>query len=215
MKRTSFIMLLGLFALIPACNLTDDEFLDSWSDESTKEFKSSAWDDVQQNEFAVRGEPDTEPRNRVFPDTGILYYDDMNETANICFRSTVEPAKEYPDQTGWDGWGHLVNLAIENIPVKITKSGDFMFSKKTQTGTLSFSNWGGCSILMYHRICDCKVSISGKLVQSESYLYDGCRLTGDIEIRILSPYDDRWILNYKELTLSTCDIGFLKMFLNE
>ena len=81
MKNKSFILLIGLIGLATSCNMFDEEFLDSWFDESTKEFKSSEWDAVQPNVFAVLGELNTEPKDRLFPDIGELFYADKDETA--------------------------------------------------------------------------------------------------------------------------------------
>ena len=212
MKNKSFILLIGLIGLATSCNMFDEEFLDSWFDESTKEFKSSEWDAVQPNVFAVIGELNTEPKDRLFPDIGELFYADKDETAGVCFQSTINQAKEYPDVTGWDGWGHVLKLTIKNIPVKV-KDGELKFSKKTQTGTIIFHRWIGCDVLGYQKVSDCKISISGKLELSEKYLSNRSRLTGDIEVKIISPENDRWILHYKELVVNLSDSGYIEYFL--
>ena len=214
MKYNTLIISLLLFAFIPSCRLVDDEFSDTWSDESTKEFESSLWEDIPQNEFAVIGEPNTEAKIRQFPETGELYYAKSNitETAGISFRSTIQPERENPD-TEWGSYGHFVCLAIESIPVKVSESGVVRFSKKTQNGTVSFCSLIADMGLVYQHIKDCKVSISGKLTQQGNSLDNGNQLTGNIEIKIISPDNDRWILHYKELTVLTCDMGFLRMYL--
>ena len=199
MKNNSFILLIGLIGLFSSCNMFDEEFLDSWSD-------------VQPNVFAVIGELNTEPKDRLFPDIGELFYADKDETAGVCFQSTINQAKEYPDVTGWDGWGHIMTLAIENIPVK-AKDGELKFSKKTQTGTIIFHKSLGCVVLGYKRVSDCKISISGKFEQTEKYLSNGSRLTGDIEVKIISPDKERWILHYTELVVNLSDSGFIENFL--
>ena len=99
----------AILFVLPSCSLFDDEFTDPYSES----FASTEWNELTPNLIPVMIEY-PEIKDRLFPDEAILYYHNDGETADICFENVIKPAKEYPDITGFDGYGHIVALAIES-----------------------------------------------------------------------------------------------------
>ena len=101
-----------------------------------------------------------------------------------------------------------VSVAIEEVPLKVSDDGTIRFSKKTQVGTVAFSHKASCLIDIYKKIQDSKILISGKLSQGES-----TKLTGEMEIKIITPENDYYILHYKEMTPYSTDKGDINRYL--
>ena len=201
----------AILFVLPSCSLFDDEFTDPGSDEYSESFASTEWNELTPNLIPVMIEY-PEIKDRLFPDEAILYYHNDGETADICFENVIKQAKEYPDITGFDGYGHIVALAIESIPVKVSDNGKIKFSRKTQTATLAVARWGGC-VVNYYNIINCKVSISGEMkpFKTDKTIYGHslgdipANLSGDILIKIITPDNSRLCLRYK--TLAQTDGG--------
>ena len=214
MKRV-FIPLI-ILAIISSCNILDDGYSGSLSDD--REFASEVWKEVTANVFPVPIGPEYDHKDRVFPAEGTFYcaHSKSGESAGICFESVIEPAREYPDKSGFDGCGHVVDLSIVDIPIKVSKKGEIKFSKKTQRGTISFARWEECSVLYDIKIKNCKVSISGTIFPLETR---GALLVSqnnaqacDVTIKIISPDKVRWCLHFDKLVYTNCDSGFLEFY---
>lgn len=207
----------AILFVLPSCSLFDDEFSDPGSDEYSESFKSSEWNDLTSNMIPVPvGDQTVVIKDRLFPDEGVLYFSDNGETASICFESVIRPVKEYPDVTGFDGYGHTVALSIENIPVKKSSNGGLRFSRKTQAATLSIGKWA-CDVILLNITKDCKVRISGELKPSKTdktiYCQDfgdvPANLSGDLTIKIITPDNTHISLQYKNLAQIARDMTML------
>lgn len=188
-----------------SCALFDDEFTDPGSDEYSESFASAEWNKLTPNLIPVVLDY-PEIKDRLFPDEAVLYYHSNGETADICFKNVIRPGEEYPDITEFDGYGHIVALAIESIPVKVSDNGKIKFSRKTQTATLSIGRWAG-DVIIFNKQTNCKVSISGEMkpFKTDRTIYcdaigdTPANLSGDILIKIITPDNSRLCLRYKIL----------------
>ncbi len=147
---------------------------------------------------------------------------DTEGSAGLLFQSfaIVDPQEEpedwsYAKGETWINSAFYVSLAIEDMPFKVSDDGEIRFSRKTQVGSINFAHQSGCVVVTYKTIRDCEVSISGKLdkVDGKGLLSDDHRMTGDLVIKIITPEDDRWILNYKEMTFDYIGTVLLKQYL--
>ena len=208
MKTMNTLVKCSLYAAIlcalTSCSLFDDEFSDPGSDEYSESFASAEWNELTPNLIPVLLDY-PEIKDRLFPDEAVLYYHSKGETADICFENVIRPAKEYPDITGFDGHGHIVALAIESIPVKVSDNGKIKFSRKTKTATLSIGRWIA-DVVLFNKT-SCKVSISGEMkpfktdrtIYCDSIGDTPANLSGDILIKIITPDNSRLCLRYKIL----------------
>ena len=205
--------------LIPSCSLVDavfpDEFSDSWK--SDKQFNNQLWESVEKNVFLVQDYWEgTDPTMQCFPNAGkLLLTSEADQSVGALFDSyiIVDPSEKPADWTyakgeTWVKSAHQVDLCLEDIPLKVSRDGEYRFSRKTQSGTLVFTSHLNDMAVKYKTIKDCKLTVSGQLTKGESRT-----LTGDLEIKIITPEKEYYILNYKEMTLSSTDMGFLKWYL--
>lgn len=228
MKRILNLLPVCVFAIVSSCNVIDDEFSETWIDDYTNHFDDRGWKDVDKNLFPVQpvngNGLDVESTPQRFPDEGTLLMVNRvgDETLGVCFESlalvdpTEEPDNWTPDQgESWVRCAYYINFAIREIPFQKTADGEMKFSKKTQVGTINFAHWSGCMVSYYKQIRDCKVSISGSLSQAGtgSNVSSTVPFTGDLEIKIITPDNDHWILHYDKLNPMTCDSGFLSHYL--
>ena len=220
------IYLAAIAAVVSSCSLMDDVF-DGSDDQQSREFTSKDWSSVERNVFSVESQgAKKESMSVVFPESGdvVVYTDYNNGKMSLLFKSfqIVEPT-EQPDDwpiigiPTWIKSAFEVYLFVDDVPYKMTENGELTFSQKTVKGVLKYCHHSYDNAVFYKSVENCKVSMTGDLVQeaSKGAIIADNPLRGNLEIKIIPPKADRNILYFKELkpSVATKDyLDFIKQY---
>ncbi|MBR1927048.1 MAG: hypothetical protein IJ840_04775 [Bacteroidales bacterium] len=217
--------LFALFAAIAvcatSCNLVEDIF--DWSgDKEDKEFASDIWTSAQRNvvtvELSHRG-----IETVILPESGdvAILPDYGKGTASLLFKSfkIVDPEKEPDDWSfekgiTWIRKALYVYMCVNDVPFKVLDEGKIKFSKKTVKGSLTYGDLSADMINMSNKRENCKFSISGEMTQEgaiDSFRF-GVPMTGNLNIKIITPDGEHLLIGYTKLDTSGTDEGFLNLF---
>lgn len=216
-----FYYLAAIVVAVSSCNMVDDMF-DGSDDQQSKEFTSNDWSSVVRNVFTVESQEagKNESMSITFPDSGnvTVYTDYNNGKMSLLFKSfqIVEPSEKPDDwqERGLPTWvksAFEIYLFVDDVPYKMTENGELSFSPKTVKGVLKYCHYSCDNAVFYKTVENCKVSMTGELVQeaSKGAIIANNPLKGNLEIKIIPPKEDRNILCFKELSPSVAYKGYL------
>ena len=214
-------MAIALAATLSSCNLVEDIF--DWSnDKEDEKFTSDEWNVVQRNvvtvELSRRG-----VETVTLPEEGnlLILPDNDKGTASLLFSSftIIDPEKKPVDWSWEQGITWIkkalkVILVIDDVPLKVSDEGVYKFSKKTVNGVLTYGDQSGDLTNLSNQRKDCKISISGEMTQegSNGAVRYNVPMIGNLNIKIITPDNERLLLGYTKLNPEATDRGYLDIF---